>query len=161
LLGKKLMALSAGHTLIEKLTPHAFGVLLTAIGKSVDKLFPTLHDAPDLDALTKKVGSALSRRTRGLLTELVTHYATAPTIDLAAYLEAIPFTEARAGLVVSAAFDAAIRLTAREQNLMLGGDAESLVTSIEANPLLVDLLSYALSDDHFMARQALRFAIDA
>jgi cellulose synthase operon protein C len=159
LLGRELMALFCGHTLIRGLDERGLGALLTAIGRNIDKGFPTLGDAPDLEGMTKKVGGALSRKAKGMLAEPVGALM-GSRVDLKAFLAAAPFSEARAGLLLSGAFDAAVRLIAKETQRPLASDAQKLATTIESEPRLADLIAYALSDDHFQARQALRLAID-
>jgi hypothetical protein len=62
---------------------------------------------------------------------------------------------------LSCGFDAAIRILAKEASKPLTSDAQKLVATLESDARLSDLVSYALSDDHFQARQALRLAIDA
>lgn len=163
LVGRELMALACGHTLIRGLDPRGLAALLTAIGRSVEKSgFPLLGDASegaDLDALTRKVAGALSRKTRAALSEPVGALASAK-VDLKAFLDAAPLSEARAGLLVSGAFDAAVRIIAKEAQKPLASDTHKLAGTLEGEPRLADLVAYALSDDHFLARQALRFAID-
>jgi tetratricopeptide (TPR) repeat protein len=165
LVGRELMALMSGHTLIRGMDARALGALVTAIGKNVDKSFPILGDVSpgqgDLEGLTKKVGSALSRKTRGLLAEPVATLMSGPRVDLKAFLDAAPLSEARAGLLLSGAFDAAVRLIAKESGKPLASDAGKLAATLESEPRLADLVSYALTDDHFLARQALRLAIDS
>ncbi len=163
LLGSKLMALQSGHHLLRGLDARGLGLLLTGIGRSIDKTFPALAitDAPEIDALSKKIASAMSRKARGLVTEPLSALAAKPrAVDLAAYLQAMPFTENRAGLVLCGAFDAAVRLVARESNATLAGDTQAMVLALEGNAQLADLVGFALSDDFFQARQTLRLAID-
>ena len=81
-------------------------------------------------------------------------------VDLDAFLAAVPLSENRAGLVLCGAFDAAARLIARDCGVTLAGDTGAMVQSLEANAQLVDLISFALSDEHFQARQSLRLSID-
>lgn len=159
LVGRELMALACGHTLLRGLDVRGLGAFVTAICRNVDKGFPALGDAPDLDALVKKVGGALSRKTRGALVEPVEALSSSQ-VDLGAFLDAAPLSEARAGLLLSGAFDAAVRLIAKETGRPLASDAQKLAATLEAEPRLADLVAYASSDDHFQARQALRFAID-
>jgi hypothetical protein len=163
LLGRKLMALASGHHLTRGLDARGLGTLLTAIGRSIDKAFPALAvgDAAELEALTKKVGSALSRKAKGALAGPLQELAMHPrSVDLAAHLAANTFTENRAGLVLAGAFDAAARLVARETGTTLAGDTTAMVTALENNQQLSDLVSFVLSDEHFQARQALKLAID-
>ncbi len=162
LLGREMLALAAGHTLLRGLDARGLGALITAIGRNVDKSFPLLASTDDLDLLTRKVGSALSRRTKAALAEPVAALtALSRPVDLKAFLEAVPLSEQRAGLLVSGAFDAAVRLIAKEQGRPLASDATKLAGTLESEPRLADLVAYAVSDDHFQARQTLRLAIDA
>ncbi|MDP2344726.1 MAG: hypothetical protein Q8O67_27500 [Deltaproteobacteria bacterium] len=162
LVASKLMALQSGHHLLRGLDVRGFGVLLTAIGRSVDKTFPALVDAPEIDALTKKVSGALSRKAKALITEPLSALAVNPrAIDLGAFLQGMVFSENRAGMLLCGAFDAAIRLVARESGATLAGDTQAMVQALEGNAQLADLTAYALSDELFQARQALRLAIDA
>lgn len=162
LIAREMLALWAGNTLIRGLDARGLGSLLTAIGRSVDKAFPLLGETSDLESLTKRVGGALSRKTRGALAEPVAVLASSTRgLDLGAYLQAAPFSEARAGLLLSGAFDAAVRILAKEAAKPLASDTSKLAATIESDPRLADLVGYALSDDHFQARQALRLAIDS
>jgi tetratricopeptide (TPR) repeat protein len=163
LLARKVMALQSGHHLLAGLDARGLATLLTAIGRSVDKVFPVLAgaDSAEAEALTKKVGAALSRKARAQLTEPVAQLATSPRVDLEAFLAAVPLSENRAGLLLSGAFDAAARLVARDVGVNLAGDTAAMVGSLESNPALADLIAYMLSDEHFSARQALKLAIDA
>ena len=164
LLGSKLMALQSGHHLLRGLDVRGFAQLLTAIGRSVDKTFPALAigDAAEIDALTKKVAGALSRKAKGLITEPLSALAANPrAVDLGAFLQATTLTENRAGLLLCGAFDAAIRLVARESGATLAGDTQAMVLALEGNAQLADLVGFSLSDELFQARQALRLAIDA
>lgn len=164
LIGREILALFAGHTLTRSLDARGLAALLTAIGRSVDKSFPHLGDAaaaPDLEGLTKKVGSALSRKAKAALAEPLQALAAAPRLDFKGFLDAAQLSEARAGLLLSGAFDAAVRLIAKDAGKPLATDAQKLVTTLESEPRLADLVSFALSDEHFQARQALRLAIDA
>ncbi len=163
LLARKLMALASGHHLTRGLDARGLGLLLTAIGRSLDKAFPALAvgDAAELEALTKKVGSALSRKAKAALAMPLQELAAHPrSVDLGAHLAANAFTENRAGLVLAGAFDAAARLVARDTGTTLAGDTAAMVTALENNPQLADLVSFVLSDEHFQARQALKLAID-
>lgn len=159
LLGRELMAMACGHTLIRGLDVRAFGALLTAICRHVDKGFPTLGESPDLDGLTRRVGGALSRKTRGALAESVAALARG-RVDLQAFLDAAPLTEARAGLLLAGAFDAAVRLIAKEAQRPLASEFEQLAATLEGEPRLLDLVGWAVSEDHFNARQALRLAVE-
>jgi hypothetical protein len=87
--------------------------------------------------------------------------AASPKVDLRAFLDASALSESRAGLLMSGAFDAAVRLIAKEAQRPLASDVQKLTTTLENEPRLADLVAWALSDDHFLARQALRLAIDA
>ena len=164
LLARKLMALQSGHHLLRGLDARGLALLLTAIGRAVDKTFPALvvTDAAELDALTKKVSSALSRKAKSAIAEPLSMLAAQPRgVDLQAFLNAVPQTENRAGFLLCGAFDAAIRLVARDSGATLAGDTNAMVAALESNAQLSDLVSFALSDELFQARQALRLAIDS
>lgn len=161
LLGRGLMAMRCGHHLVRELSVNELAVLLSAIAKAVDKSVPPLRDHPDLEGLTKRVSASLSRHTRRMLQEPVAQLVQGwQDIDLAAFLAAIPMTEARAGLVVSGSFPTAARLYARHRGTLLSEDPQMLIASLEADPVLNDLFTFALSDEHFSTRQTLRFAVD-
>ena len=163
LLGRRLMALASGHHLVRNLDARGLGLLLTAIGRSVDKTFPALAvaDSADVEQLTKKVNSALSRKAKAALSIPLQELASSPrSVDLAAHLEANVLTENRAGLVLAGAFDAAARLVARDTGTILAGDTSAMIAALENNVQLADLVSFVLSDEHFQARQALKLAID-
>jgi hypothetical protein len=157
------MALASGHHLLRGLDARGLAALLTAIGRAVDKALPALPgaDSGDVEALTRKVSGALSRKTRAQLAEPLGQLAASPRVDLEGFLAAVPWSENRAGLLLSGAFDAAARLVARDVGVNLAGDTAAMITSMESNPALADLIAYMLSDEHFAARQALKFAIDA
>lgn len=162
LLGRGLMAMRCGHHLVRELSVNELAVLLSAIARSVDKAFPALREHADLDGLTRRVSASLSRQTRKMLQEPVTQLLQRwQDIDLAAFLAAIPMTEARAGLAVCGSFPTAARLYARHRGTLLSEDPEMLVASLEADPVLNDLFTFALSDEHFQSRQALRFAVES
>jgi tetratricopeptide (TPR) repeat protein len=163
LLGCAVMALASGHHLLRGLDARGLAALLTAIGRAVDKALPALPgaDSGDVEALTRKVSGALSRKTRAQLAEPLGQLAASPRVDLEGFLAAVPWSENRAGLLLSGAFDAAARLVARDVGVNLAGDTAAMITSMESNPALADLIAYMLSDEHFAARQALKFAIDA
>jgi len=163
LIGRKLMALAAGHHLTRGMDGRQLGLLLTAIGRSIDKSFPALAvaDSAEVEALTRKVGGALSRKAKAALAIPLQDLAAAPrSVDLAAHLAANVLTENRAGLVLAGAFDAAARLVARDTGTTLAGDTTAMIGALENNPQLADLVSFVLSDEHFQARQALKLAID-
>jgi tetratricopeptide (TPR) repeat protein len=166
LLGRRLMALQSGHHILHDMDARYFGLLLSAIGRSQDKNYPRVgtvddDDAFELETLARQVGGALSRRTRaqleGPLQQLA---ASASTVDLEAHLRARSFSERRAGLVLSGALDVAVRLVARDLGVSLSGNTASLLQTIEAHPALLDLFVFGLSDEYFLARQALKLAID-
>lgn len=162
LVGRKLMALQSGHALLVGMRGDDLKLLMTAIGRAQEKSFPLLADGPSLERLTKTVSSALSRGTRKLITEPLAQLAAeASRVDWQAYVDAVPMTEARAGLVVCGAFESAVRLVARDFGRPLPSDPSLVPAALEANPVLADLVAYAPSDDHFSARQASKFAIDA
>lgn len=164
LLGRKLMALQSGHHLLRGNDARAFALLLTAIGRACEKTFPALivTDAAEVEALTKKVNSALSRKTKAAIADPLAALAAQPrAVDLTAYLAAMPFTENRAGLLLAGAFDAAVRLVARDGGVTLAGDTGGMVAALEGNAQLADLVAFSLSDELFQARQALRLAIDS
>jgi hypothetical protein len=164
LVGKEMLALAAGHTLIRSFDAMDLAGLLTAIGRCVDKTFPLVGTGgvpADLESHTKKISGALSRKTKAALAEPLLQLASSPRVDLRSFLEATTLSEARAGLVVCGAFDAAVRLIAKDTGKQLASDAQQLVATLEGEPRLADLVSFALSDEHFQARQALRLAIDA
>lgn len=162
LLGRKAMALASGHHLLRGLTSRGVASLVTAIGRAVDKNFPLLSgaDSAEVDGLVKKVGSALSRRTKGQLGPSLAQLAAAPRVDFDAFLAAAAWSENRAGLLSAGAFDVAARLVARDVGVNLAGDTAAMIASLEANPSLADLIAYMLSDEHFAARQTLKLAID-
>ena len=161
LLGRKLMAFQSGHHLLRGMDAHRLSMLLTAIGRAVDRAFPTLADGAELEVWTKKGASALSRRTRAALAEPVDQVATHPrAIDLVAFLDAAPLTENHAGLLLAGAFDAAVRIIARDTGVVLAGDQAAMTQSFASQPQLADLVSYSVSDEYFQARQALHLAID-
>jgi hypothetical protein len=162
LLGRELLALASGHVLLRGLDARGLGALITAIGRACDKNFPLLASTDDLDSQIKKISSALSRKVKAQLAEpLSTLAAQARPVDLKAFLDAAPLSEARAGLLLSGAFDAAVRLIAKDAGRPLASDAQRLAGTLESEPRLADLVSYAVSDDHFQARQALRLSIDS
>ncbi|MCC7074657.1 MAG: tetratricopeptide repeat protein [Deltaproteobacteria bacterium] len=162
LVAREALALWVGNTLIRGLDARGLGSLLTAIGRTVERTFPLVGEASDLESLTKRVGGALSRKTKAALAEPVAVLAASVrSLDLNGYLQAAPLSEARAGLLLSGAFDAAVRILAKEAAKPLAGETAKLAATIEGDPRLADLVGYALSDDHFQARQALRLAIDA
>ena len=162
LVAREMLALWAGNTLVRGLDARGLASLLTAIGRSVDKAFPLMGETSDLESLTKRVGGAMSRKTRAALAEPVAALASSVRgLDLAAYLQAAAFSEARAGLLLSGAFDAAVRILAKEAAKPLASETSKLAATIEGDARLADLVGYALSDDHFQARQALRLAIDS
>ncbi len=162
LVGRKAMALASGHHLLRGLTVRGVAALVTAIGRAVDKSFPLVNgaDGAEVDSLVKKVGGALSRRTKGQLGAPLAQLAASPRVDLEGFLSAIPWSENRAGLLSAGAFDVAARLVARDVGVNLAGDTAAMIASLEANPSLADLIAYMLSDEHFAARQALKLAID-
>lgn len=162
LIARELLALWSGNTLIRGLDARGLGSLLTSIGRTVERSFPVIGEPVDLDSLIKRVGGALSRKTKAALAEPVAVLAASTrSLDLAGYLQAAPLSEARAGLLLSGAFDAAVRILAKEAAKPLAGETAKLAATIEGDPRLADLVGYALSDDHFQARQALRLAIDS
>jgi tetratricopeptide (TPR) repeat protein len=163
LLARKLYAIHAGHHVLRGLDVRGLSLLLTAIGRSLDRAFPALvvTDAAEIDALTKKVSSALSRKAKGVLVDPLAQIAAAPrAVDLQAFLVGAAYSENRAGLLLSGALDAALRLVARDAAVTFAGDTQAMVATIEAQPMLTDLIGYAVSDEFFQARQALRLAID-
>lgn len=164
LLGSKVMALQSGHHLLRGLDARGLGLLITAIGRSVDKSFPALaiSDAADGEALVKKMNVGLSRKTKNLIVEPLAALSAKPRdIDLALFLQSAVLTENRAGLLLAGGFDAAVRLVARESGTALAGDTQAMARAIEANPHLADLVSFALSDELFQARQILKLAIES
>jgi len=163
LLGRKLMALTSGHHLLKGLDGQGLATLITAIGRSIDKAYVGIPgvDPGEVDAVVRRIGGAISRKAKAQLTEPLAQIAASPKIDFEAYIAAIPLTENRAGLVVAAAFDAAARLVARDTGATLAGDTAAMTAALESNPQLADLVAYALSDEHFQARQGLRMAIDS
>ena len=162
LIARELLALGAGHVLLRGIDARGLGALITAIGRSIDKTFPLLASTDDLDSQIKKMSSALSRKTKALLAEPLHAIATATRpVDLKAFIEAAPLSEARAGLLISGAFDAAVRLIAKDAGRPLASDAAKLAGTLESEPRLADLVGFAVSDDHFQARQTLRLAIDS
>jgi len=161
LVGRKLMAMKCGHTLVPGYDEQRLRVLLSAIGRAIDKSFTPLVDRVELDALTKKVSSALSRVTKRALAEPVALLAAqGAQLDIAAVVRAMPLTEARGGLVAACDFTAAMQLLGRDAAVRFPPDTD-LATVVAKHPPFIDLLNYALSDEYFMARQALRMAIDA
>lgn len=161
LIGREVFAIVAGHTLVRGFDARRLGVLITAIGRNIDKNFPLYGDGPELEGLTKKVGGALSRKTRAALGDPIAALMGGAKVDLRAFLEGARFSETRAGLLLSGAFDAAVRIIAKETQRTLASEPQKLVGTVEAEPRLADLVAYALSDEHFLARQALRLAIDS
>ncbi len=162
LLGRKLCALRCGHHLIAGMDTAQLRAFLSAVGRAVDKNFVPLADRPDLDVLAKRVASALPRGVRKALAEPVAQLASESNrIDFDAFLSALPLTEARAGLLLSADLTAALQLAARDEGTRLGASPEEIRGSVEQSPVLRDLAGYAVSDEHFTARQRLCFAIDA
>ncbi len=164
LLGRKLMGLQSGHHLLRGMDARGLAGLLTAIGRSQEKLFPAIGgaEAIDVDGLAKKVGGALSRKTRNALGEPLAQLAASPkAIDLDAFLRACPLSENRGGLLLGGALDVAVRLVARDNGVSLTGSSALLLEKIEGTPALLDLFIFSLSDEFFQARQVLKFAVDS
>jgi cellulose synthase operon protein C len=162
LLGRALVGMRCGHHLIRDMSASDLAYLLSAIGRSVDKSFPALREDAELPELTKRVTGSLSRQARRRLAEPVAQLAElGSSLDLAAFLAAVPLTEARGGLMLSGSFSVAARLYARHRGTLLAEDTEMLIASLEADAVLNDLFTYALSDEYFHTRQTLRFALDA
>ena len=104
----------------------------------------------------------LSRKTKNLIVEPLAALSAKPReVDLALFLQSAVLTENRAGLLLAGGFDAAVRLVARESGTALAGDTQAMARAIEANPHLADLVSFALSDELFQARQILKLAIES
>ncbi len=162
MIARKLMGLVSGHYLLKNLDGRGLATLLTAIGKNIDKNFAVLPgaDLAESEATAKRIGGALSRKTRAAAQDALGQVLTQPRIDLDAYVKAVPFTENRMGLLLAGAFDAAARLVARDTGATLSGDTTAMVSAVESSPQLADLVSFAVSDEYFQARQVLRLAID-
>jgi tetratricopeptide (TPR) repeat protein len=161
LLGRALAGMRLGHHLVRDMSAGDLSLLLSAIGRAADKTFPVFRDHPELDALAKRVSSSLSRQAKKMLAEPVAQLASEGTgIDLQAYLAAIPLTEARAGLALCGSFTTAAKIYARHRGTILADDTELLVASLEADPVLNDMLGWSFSDDSLAVRQHLRFWID-
>ena len=161
-LGRKLTALRCGHQLLRGLDVVGFELLLDAIVRSVDKTHDVMHESSKLDALTKKVNGLLSRNTKKLLVDPVERFLSQRRqINLHSFMAACPYTEARGGLIVSAAVQPAMRTIAREQGVILPDNTDGLLKALENNPHFLDLVNYSLSDSYFMARQRLGVAVDA
>jgi tetratricopeptide (TPR) repeat protein len=160
LLGRALVGMRCGHQIIREMSARDFGLLLSAIGRAVDKGFAPIVDSPDLDPLAKRVGSSLSRQTKKALVEPVQQLAAeVGRVDLQQYLNAIPMTENRGGLALSGSFPTAAKLYARHRGTLLATETEMLVASLEADAVLGDLFSWSLSDEHLRTRQIMGFAL--
>jgi len=161
LIGRKVMALRCGHHLVRGMNAEALKGFLSAIAKAVDRSFVPLAEPPDLEPLSKRIQGALSRGAKKALIDPVAGLdRERASLDFQAFIDAIPMTEARAGLVVCSDLAAAVRLAARDVG-ELPGDPAAMRAALESSPLLADLIAFAVSDAHFMARQALRLAVDS
>lgn len=159
MLGREVVAMACGHTLIRGLDGPGLGGFLSALGRSIDKSFPMLGDAPDFDDQMRKMGAALSRKTRAALAEPLATLVRA-RIDLQAFVDAVPMTETRGGLLVSGSFAGVARLIAKEVHKTLTVEAHTLPPLLDSDARLADLAVWSLTDEHFLARQALRFAVE-
>jgi lipopolysaccharide biosynthesis regulator YciM len=162
LIARKLMMLRCGHHLIRGLTGAQVAGFLSAVGRAVDKTFPQMGEIQDFEGTAKRFEKSMSRAARKALVEPVGMLLdTAKRIDFDAFAATTNQSEIRGALVLCGAFDAAGRLVLRENIPGAIADAAALQKAMSQTPDLVDLTAYALSDDHFLARQALKVAIDA
>ncbi len=161
LLGQALMSIRCGHHLIRGMDAPALIRFLNQIGRAVDKSFDPIAGAAADDGMGKKVASALSRSAKRALAEPISQLgASRDTLDFQSFLDAVPKTEARAGLLVSGHLAGAIRLFAQGKGVTLPPRSPQFVQQLEAIDGVTELFEFAVSDAHFLARQKLRTAID-
>jgi cellulose synthase operon protein C len=158
LLARALFAFSMGLHLLNGAYAKRPVVVLTAIGRAVDKTFPEWARGSDVDLLAKRVSSALSRKAKQALAEPVATLAAGAQPDQAAFQRGRQLSELRCGHVLAASLESSVRVIAKELGAPLEGDRVSIV---QTHPLLLELATYHISDESFQARQQLRFAIDS
>jgi tetratricopeptide (TPR) repeat protein len=162
LLGSRVFLLRTGQHLVAGKPVDDLRTLLTAVGRSVDRSFPSFLEGADVDAMTKKVGSSLSRGLKKQLQEPVAALASQRmTIDLQGFLDAVPLSAARGGMMLSNEFAVAARMVRRRAGKQLPANSDELIAAVEGDPALMDLVHFAVSDGYFNVRQRLNVAIDA
>lgn len=163
LLGRLVESRISGHYLIADMNPVKLASFLSAIGLAIQPQFPTLPTATVDEDLSRRIGKALSRGARKVLTPLIDDLATVgPEIDLAAHLQAIPLTQVRAGVLLANSLSSTLRLMARDLGVKIDpSDHEVFGQQLMSQPLMREILTYAISDSYAQARQDLHLAIDA
>jgi|GEM_PF-1197686 len=162
LLGRKIMALMSGHHLVQGKDANGLAEFISAVCKAVDKTFEPLLPGLNVDAQAKKISSALSRGAKRQLQDAVsTLDAQRARLKLDEFIEGMPLTQNRAGLVAANELRAAVNVIQSTAGIVVPKVRDARLEAFEKSPLLSDLVSYALSDDYFAARQTLRFAVDA
>lgn len=160
LLGRALMRIRCGLSIVDDMSSAEVLSVLNAVGVSMDKSFRPLRGLALDEGLAKKVYSSLSRQTRRYLTEPVEQLAIER--DRLAIDEFLAFTDltcARAGLLLSGNFEESLHALLRVENAEWAS-VEDLVNVAARNDTAQHLFQYALNDDFYLSRQRIRVAVD-
>jgi tetratricopeptide (TPR) repeat protein len=156
LLARPLANVARGIHVVDKLAPQAVGILLTAAARSAQPGFGAgLTDEDFLDAHSRRVVKAMSRRGRRAMEEAAAVYAAAPVKDIADWCAKVRLSASRAALMLSDDLPGDITLLRRTEGDLAGLSGAALAQGME---VVRDLLRFWVSDPAFTLRRKLGMA---
>lgn len=161
--GRLMSRIATKTFLIDKLTPRELEVHLAAATRLVVPGFGEgLVNEEYLEDRAKRIGRAISRKSRKAIETLARTYASAPPLDFPAWVRAMDRTAARAGLLVCEDVGTALDHIKRSDKDLVGlpmTTTQEMVGCLRRSDAVVDLLRFLLSDEHTTLRASLGFAL--
>ena len=162
-LGRLMSRIATKTFLVDKLTARELEVHLAAATRLVVPGFGEgLISDEYLEDRAKRIGRALSRKSRKAIETLARTYAAAPAIDFPAWVRAMERTANRAGLLVCEDIGTALEHIKRNDKELAGlpmTTTQEMVGCLRRSDAVVDLLRFLLSDDHATLRASLGLAL--
>jgi tetratricopeptide (TPR) repeat protein len=161
LLARQLERLKSAQQLLLRLPPRELELAVLGAARLVRPELRFDRDPGELDAASKRVARALSRRGRKLLEDLGPQLAQL-RLDVERQRQASVLTALRAGFALTNDVEVVARSLAREVGLRaVFADAGGAREALGGSPEMRHLLTFAVSEEYFELRRRLQFSIQS
>ncbi|MBI5529001.1 MAG: tetratricopeptide repeat protein [Deltaproteobacteria bacterium] len=161
---RQISLIKDNHMLVTRLSQADIMRLFYSAVRVIDSRFqaPKGHEAA-VDEIGKRIGKAISKKSRKALEGLAQDFMRAPGFDFATWIKGAELTANRAGLVACNDLQSAVMYTWRrvhkDEPPPLGGTSTEIQNNLNRNDDARDLLVFAVSEEYFALRQYLSLAI--
>ncbi len=160
LLARELERIKGGHHLF-RLPPEELESLVYTLARIANPQVP-VPPSVDTRDMGARVTRAISRKAKKALEDLAPQVARV-TFDVQKHRSASIHTANRAGLVLTNDIEVAVRAIAKHSAKIKSvfADLADAAAELRKSPEICELLSYAVSEEYFAARQKLGFSIQS